>query len=284
VKIVLKIMGNTLYQRITKAIASAKSPFPRSGADGKLITWQLLPLAPPFNSDYVENDSSELSVVIMEAQDLAIIEDVRTIERRESLHARSAHGPTQEISPVIMVLGREIAASELLDMPEIVFDWLIEPVSLDDLVRRIFSSLKRNQRLRSELGYGVLTLLPDSRMLCYAGDTAQLTASEVAVAKLFLNHFGTLIPNEDIHLLFKLSGRSTEGSNIRVTMFQLRFKIEAVTRCQFTLTNSYNSGYVMRHVNSYDAQPPTNTLEAWQDTAHNRASETSWLSESSSMR
>ena len=58
-KIVLNIMGNTLYQLITKAIASAKSPFPRSGADGKLITWQLLPLAPPFNSDYVENVSSE---------------------------------------------------------------------------------------------------------------------------------------------------------------------------------------------------------------------------------
>ena len=75
-KIVLKIIGNTLYQRITKAIASAKSPFPRSGADGKLITWQLLPMAPPFNSDCVENTSSELSVVIMEAQDLAIIEDV----------------------------------------------------------------------------------------------------------------------------------------------------------------------------------------------------------------
>ena len=165
-----------------------------------------------------------------------------------------------------MVLGREIPVSELLDMPEIVFDWLIEPVSLDDLVRRIFSSLKRNQQLRSELGYGVLTLLPDSRMLCYAGDTAQLTASEVAIAELFINNFGTVIPNEDIHLLFKLSGRSIEGSNIRVTMFQLRFKIEAVTRCQFTLTNSYSSGYVMRHVNAYDTKIPPNSLEAWQET------------------
>jgi len=67
-------------------------------------------------------------------------------------------------------------------------------------------------------------------------------------------------------------------------MFQLRFKIEAVTRCQFTLTNSYNSGYVMRHVNSYDAQPPANPLEAWQDTANINACQTSWLSESPGMR
>lgn len=266
-KIVLKIMGHTLYQRITKALASTKSPFPRASAEGRLINWQLVPLNPPFNSDYVENPTADLSVVILEAHDLATIENIRMIERRESLHVRSKHGLTQEITPVVMVLGREISVAELPDMPDIVLDWLTEPVSLDDLVRRIFSCLKRSQRLRSELGYGVLTLLPDSRMLCYAGDTALLTTSEVAVAELFLNHFGTLIPNEDIHLLFKLSGRSTEGSNIRVTMFQLRFKIEAVTRCQFTLTNAYNSGYVMRHVTAYDSKPPAPPLEARQETA-----------------
>lgn len=265
-KIVLKIIGHTLYQQVTRSLASGKSPFPRSSSEGKLLTWQLVPLSPPFKSEYVENPFGDLVVVIMEAQDLAAIENVRMIERRESLHARLSHSLSQEISPLIMVLGREIPVSELLDMPEIVFDWLIEPVSLDDLVRRIFSSLKRNQQLRSELGYGVLTLLPDSRMLCYAGDTAQLTASEVAIAELFINNFGTVIPNEDIHLLFKLSGRSIEGSNIRVTMFQLRFKIEAVTRCQFTLTNSYSSGYVMRHVNAYDTKIPPNSLEAWQET------------------
>ena len=277
-KIVLKIMGHTLYHRITKALASNKSPFPRASAEGKLITWHLVSLTPPFNSDYVENPNGELSIVIMEAQDIATIENIRMVERRESLHVRTSHGLPQEISPVIMVLEREILSSELLDMPEIVFDWLIEPVSLDDLVRRIFSSLKRNQRLRTELGYGVLTLLPDSRMLCYAGDTALLTTSEVAVAELFLNHFGMLIPTEDIHLLFKLSGRSTDGSNIRVTMFQLRFKIEAVTRCQFTLTNAYNTGYVMRHSSSYESKPPPPTLEACQETAKYDCGPPGWRS------
>jgi len=40
----------------------------------------------------------------------------------------------------------------------------------------------------------------------------------------------------------------------------------------------------MRHVNSYDTQPPINPLEAWQDTAHSHAGEANWLSESPSMR
>ncbi len=83
-KIVLRVMGHALYQRITKALASTKSPFPRAGTESKLINWQLVPLTPPFNSDYVENPTGELSVVIMEAQDLATTENLRMIERLQS--------------------------------------------------------------------------------------------------------------------------------------------------------------------------------------------------------
>jgi hypothetical protein len=60
---------------------------------------------------------------------------------------------------------------------------------------------------------------------------------------------------EEIQLLFKLAGRSTEGSNVRVTMFQLRFKVEALTHCQFTLTSAYAEGYVLRHSKSHDTSP-----------------------------
>lgn len=264
-KILLKVMGPSLYSRITKAIAAANSPFPRSSAQGKLIHWQLVELEPPFNSSYLENSIGEYSIMLMEVADLVTIENIRTIEQRESLHVRSLYSLDHELAPLIMILEQDILIQDLLHMPEIVSDWVIEPVSINDLVRRMFAGMKRRQRLRAELGYGILTLLPESRMLCYAGNSTQLTTSEVAVAELFLHHFGTVIPIEDIHLLFKLAGRSTEGSNIRVTMFQLRFKIEAVSRCQFTLTNTYNAGYVLRHVHSQDPGFPE--LEARQETA-----------------
>jgi DNA-binding response OmpR family regulator len=264
-KILLKVMGPSLYQRVTKALASANSPFPRSSAPSKLIHWQLVELQPPFNSSCLDNAEGELSFVLMEIDDLAIIENLRTIEQRESLHVRSVYSLDHELAPLIAILQRDILASDLLDMPDIISDWMIEPVSINDLVRRMFTGMKRRQRLRSELGCGVLTLLPESRTLCYAGNSTQLTASELSVAELFLHHFGTVIPIEDIHLLFKLAGRSTEGSNIRVTMFQLRFKIEAVSRCQFTLTNTYNAGYVLRHTHAQDPEYPD--LEARQEVA-----------------
>ncbi|MEY3721436.1 MAG: hypothetical protein RL618_1955 [Pseudomonadota bacterium] len=264
-KILLKVMGASLYQRVTRALASSNSPFPRSSTQGKLIHWQLVELLPPFDSSCLDNASEELSFVLMEVDDLVIIENLRTMEQRESLHVRSMYSLEHELAPLILVLKHDIQNSDLLDMPEIVSDWMIEPVSINDLVRRMFTGMKRRHRLRSELGYGILTLLPESRMLCYGGNSTQLTVSEVSVAELFLNHFGTVIPIEDIHLLFKIAGRSTEGSNIRVTMFQLRFKIEAVSRCQFTLTNTYNAGYVLRHVHTPDAG--YTDLEANQDVA-----------------
>ena len=87
------------------------------------------------------------------------------------------------------------------------------------------------------------------------------------VAELFLHHFGSVIVLEDIELLFKLADRSTEGSNIRVTMFQLRFKFEAVTHCQFTLMSVYREGYALRQMRNDDPGFTFPDYEARQDVA-----------------
>jgi hypothetical protein len=50
-------------------------------------------------------------------------------------------------------------------------------------------------------------------------------------------------------------------------MFQLRFKIEAVTRCQFTLTSAYGEGYVLRHARGPNPGLTYFPLEARQDVA-----------------
>ena len=255
-KILLKVMGAFLYHRVTRAMASANSPFPRSSAQGKLIHWQLIELQPPFDSSCLETQDGEVSFVVMEIGDLATIENLRTMEQRESLNVRSVYSINHELAPLIAVLKQDMHTNDLPDMPDIISDCMIDPISINDLVRRMFTGMKRRQRLRSELGLGMLTLLPESKMLCCTGNSIQLTTSEVSVAELFIHHFGTVIPIEDIHLLFKLAGRSTEGSNIRVTMFQLRLKIEAVSRCQYILTNTYNAGYVLRHAHTPDPEYP----------------------------
>ena len=98
-KILLKIMGQKLYHRITKAIAAADSPFPRSGAQSKLTHWQLIQLEPPFNSVYLESQPEEMPIVLMEISDAAAIEQLRTMEQRESLHVRSVFSTANDIAP-----------------------------------------------------------------------------------------------------------------------------------------------------------------------------------------
>ncbi len=94
-----------------------------------------------------------------------------------------------------------------------------------------------------------MTLVPDLRVLSYQAKAIHLTPSEFALAELFLNQMGTVIPIKDLVMLFKSSGKSTEGSNIRVTIFQLRLKLEMLTKSHFTLASVYKQGYVLRTKN-----------------------------------
>ncbi|MDO8311159.1 MAG: winged helix-turn-helix domain-containing protein, partial [Sideroxyarcus sp.] len=112
--------------------------------------------------------------------------------------------------------------------------------------RRVLYSLRRKSILKSRLCFGPMTMIPDSRTISFAGRSAVLTRSEFALAELFLAQMGSVIPTSDLVALFKSTGKSTEGSNIRVTIFQLRLKLEMLTKSQYTLVSVYKQGYCMK--------------------------------------
>lgn len=266
VRVFLRIMGQTLFERITRELAATNSVFPRTHMQGKPISWQLEKIQGPLIADHLRHTSQGLPVVLIEADDMRIIDHLWVMSNREFLGMSASQNHLSAPAPLIMFLPEDLPAAELLEMPSVVSDWVIRP-SMHETVRRIFSSLNRFHRFHAEVTGGRLTLVTESRLLCFNTESVQLTPSEVAVAELFLHHFGSVIPLEEILLLFKLAGRSTEGSNIRVTMFQLRFKIEAVSRCQFTLTNAYSEGYVLRHARGPSPTLTYFPLEARQDVA-----------------
>lgn len=266
VRVFLRIMGQTLFEHITRELAALNSAFPRTHWQGKPISWQLEKIQPPFIAEHLRHTSQGLTVVLLDADDSSIIDHLWIISNREFMGMTAAQNHLNAPAPLIMFLPEDLPTTELLEMPPVVSDWVTAP-SMHETVRRIFSSLNRFHRFHAEVTGGKLTLVAESRMLCFSNESIQLTPSEVAVAELFLYHFGSVIPLEDILLLFKLSGRSTEGSNIRVTMFQLRFKIEAVSRCQFTLISAYGEGYVLRHARGPNSAQTYFPLEARQDVA-----------------
>jgi len=266
-RIILKIMGQSLYANLAREMASLNSAFPRRYKQGKAIDWQLVLLNHLPQAEDLANQATALVIVVVDAADQNIVDHLRTIERQEFLYINNLPAYPHGIAPVIVLFQQDALKPEVMELPDIISDWMIAPFSMHDLALRMFTSLRRKQMLQAEMRFGALTLLPESRRLCYYSDSTHLTPSELAVAELFLHHFGSVILLEDIVLMFKLSGRSTEGSNIRVTMFQLRFKIEALTRCKFTLLSIYNEGYALRHTRNYDPGFPYPDLEAHQELA-----------------
>jgi DNA-binding winged helix-turn-helix (wHTH) protein len=137
------------------------------------------------------------------------------------------------------------SAPSALDIPKLVSDWVCGKDAMNEVARRVVTALRRHNSLLDELGLGLLTLNLESRRLIYLGDVIQLSPAEVPLAELFISHMGSVVPIDEVLLMFKLAGRASTGSNIRVTIFQLRFKIELVSRNQLTITCAYGEGYAL---------------------------------------
>ena len=153
------------------------------------------------------------------------------------------------MSPIVLIFRSHSVLADAPDFPDFVADWICTPFLISDLARRVISSLRRKNILKTKLHFGSLTLVPDLRVLSYQAKGIHLTPSEYSLAELFLNQMGTVIPMKDLVMLFKSSGKSTEGSNIRVTIFQLRLKLEMLSKSHYTLASVYKQGYVLRPKN-----------------------------------
>ncbi len=264
-KIHLRVMGNRLVDRLVAELAALESAFPRQFGPGNPLRWQIEKITPPFCAAYLDNSPARISVVLIEAEDASTIEEFWAFGGREhaAICNRNAHGCPP--APVIIVFSREHPTSELVDMPMLVSDWICGDTAVHDLARRVIASLRRQKHLQEQLGGGMLTLNSETRRLNFNDtDSIQLSAAELPLAELFLSHMGSVVPMEEIYLLFRLAGRSTAGSNIRVTIFQLRFKIELVTHHSFTLSCAYGEGYALRSVHRKDVRPSWPQLEARQ--------------------
>lgn len=266
-KLVLRVMGERLLARVTKEIARADSAFPRQYGIGTPLHWQIEALPPPLTAACLESNPMRISVVLIEAHDTAIVDSLWSLSSREYHAIGYGKRVADQLVPVIVVFDHELPTTLLAELPVIVTDWVSGLDAMQDLARRVFAALKRQQQLLTRLGGPGLSLETESRRLCYRSQSLVLTPSEVAVAELFLARLGSIIPQAELQLLFKLAGRSTEGSNMRVTMFQLRFKIEALTHCHYTLTSAYGQGYVLRQGKTSDTEHHRPGRDVWQPSA-----------------
>ncbi len=265
-KILLRVRGGRLTRRLVAELAASESAFPRQIGPGKRLCWQLEPIDSPLCADHLANTPSRVSVVLAEAGQGSTIDELWALGRREHALLCSRNERDVPPAPVILVFDREYPTSQLVEMPVLVTDWVSDEEAMHDLARRVIASLRRQRHLLEHLGGGLLALNPETRRLSFnETEVIQLSAAEVPLAELFLTHMGSVVPMEEICLLFRLAGRSTSGSNIRVTIFQLRFKIERVTHHQFSLVCAYGEGYALRAARGWgerNAGPRTEARQA----------------------
>lgn len=211
-------------------------------------------------------ETGDASVILVEITDIITIESLQSMDRKELAFLGQA-GNAARLLPLIAVFGSPELLSEVRELPDVISDWTFFPIEAIELARRVFLALKRKNIVKTKVLYGALSLISESRALLFFEDSVHLSRSEFALMELFLSQMGTVIPLADLAMLFKSTGKSTEGSNIRVTIFQLRLKLEMLTKGQYTVTSVYKRGYCLKQKSRSTIKEISDGLDARQRVA-----------------
>ena len=247
-RIILKVIGKELFNMLDASKEELQAVSPRLGAHQDHFEWDMADLG-ALRPEHLLSFPDRPSALLIDAQEPAYVQKIQLLEKKELTFIKNPPFLPIVMSPIVLVFRSTVALAEAPDFPDFVADWVCTPVSMSDLGRRTIAALRRKNILKTKLHFGSLTLIPDVRLLSFQSKAIHLTPSECALAELFLNQMGTVILIKDLVALFKSSGKSTEGSNIRVTIFQLRLKLEMLTKSQYTLASVYKQGYVLRPKN-----------------------------------
>lgn len=247
-KITLKVIGRDLFTMLNEQLEKLNSAFPRFSAQLEHFEWEIIEIK-VVRPEHLLSYPDMPSALLIDAQEPTYIEKIQLLEKKELTFIKDPPFLPIVMSPIVLIFRSHSVLADAPDFPDFVADWICTPFLISDLARRVISSLRRKNILKTKLHFGSLSLVPDLRVLSYQVKGIHLTPSEYSLAELFLNQMGTVIPIKDLVLLFKSSGKSTEGSNIRVTVFQLRLKLEMLTKSQYTLASVYKQGYVLRAKN-----------------------------------
>jgi len=258
----LEVIGDQLYTILSDKAAGLTEAMRHLCRHTDAVLPALVKLAnrPHLRDLLLQGDT--VKVVLVEVRDLGIIEAIHAMERKELAFLNHAGSSLPRLAPLIAVFESPAVLAEVRELPELISDWTFLPLDINEVARRIHSTLKRKNIVKTKLRYGVLSVVAETRTLLFFGNTMQLTRSEFALADLFLSQMGTVIPLADLAMLFRSTGKSTSGSNIRVTVFQLRLKLEMLTKGQYTVTSVYKQGYCLKQKTRSTIKEISDSLDA----------------------
>ena len=243
-QITLKIIGNQLFQELQAQTKGNPNALPRSFRDDP-INWHLTYVPENFAPEDLLCFPDYPCVLVIEAKD-STVEKIQSMEKHMFGFIRGNPDIPVVQCPVIMAFQSPAPMNQADDFPDFVSDWIFSPIVAGELARRVFLALKRKNVLKKQHRYGLLTLIPDSRSITFDERISRLTPSEYTLAELFITRLGKVITFNELVQFFNASGKSSASNNIRVAIYQLRLKLDTLTKSQFLLTNIYRQGYCLR--------------------------------------
>jgi DNA-binding winged helix-turn-helix (wHTH) protein len=240
-QITLKVGGNDLLRELTSAADS--SAFPRLFRQ-EPVSWKVVPVTMELMPSDLLCFPDEPGVTLIDADDAMLMTRIASKERGMLTYMEEHSDLPLVPSPIIAVCRASGVLADIRDFPDFICDWASSQ-AINDLAQRIFFSLRKRNVLKTRLQSGALTLIPESRSIAFGERAARLTPTEYTLAELFLMRMGTVISFKDFVQLFKETGKSTEPNNIRVAVFQLRLKLEILTKSQVMLQSVYKKGYCL---------------------------------------
>lgn len=129
--------------------------------------------------------------------------------------------------PVLILTARDAIDNRIAGLDAGADDYLIKPLSADELAARLRAVLRRAKgRPETVWRHGALAFDPRSRQVSWKGVAVELTALETALLELLLAHPQQVLSKAQIQEKLYDWGRGADSNTVEVFIHHLRRKID----------------------------------------------------------
>jgi DNA-binding winged helix-turn-helix (wHTH) protein len=197
------------------------------------------------------------SIVVAEVHDPGSLSRLSSLGHRLAGLIKENDGIPLMATPFIAVLGASALSTPHYELPEFVSDWVLGRGDSVELTHRILQVLRLRKLRKIYLSCGELLVVPELRTITLGANSARLSPAEFSLAELFFARLGSVVSLGELNAFFKAAGKSTEPNNIRVTIHQLRLKLEELSKNRLQLSTIYRKGYCLRQNHrNHDGEAP----------------------------
>jgi two-component system KDP operon response regulator KdpE len=149
--------------------------------------------------------------------------------------------------PVLMVTARSAEADKIRGLKLGADDYMAKPVSFPELVARIEAALRRAGTRAPErqrrLRHRELTIELDEHRVHLKGNDLRLTPTEFRLLAYLVQHGGQLVTHRQVLAEVWGSGYNADVHLLRMTIRNLRAKLDAVAPGESYIATEYGLGY-----------------------------------------